>query len=262
MLEQGSGAACTLDFSSCRYLGPDAAALIYAVWLEADRLGQHPRVVLPQDPPQLQAFCSFSNLAHLLEGAPPVDQNHPQSETVPLRQFSGALWTEPNAVIDLVKKHVDFSTEQEDYLRTCMNEVVQNIADHARSHIGGVWCARFISSADEVRVAIVDRGLGILETLRKRYPQIISSRQALQCVFQGNYSSKSHKRNMGVGISNLARIISYKRGNLCIFTGNAYADLTSSTPYFREGDFFFPGTAVFFTLSAMSDRKEPGGDDE
>ncbi len=253
----------TIDLSMCQYLGPDAAALLYSTWLEGKRRGQAPAILLPEGPPPLKAFCSFSNLSHFIEGAPAAEPNHPKSETVPLRRLAGAVWTEPNAVIDLVRRHTDLATDEEDYLRLCMNEVIQNIEDHARSEIGGVWCARFAAAAKEVRIAIVDRGLGIKQTLVRRYPHVTSSVQALQCVFEGNYSSKSFKRNMGVGISNLARIITMKAGRLSIFTGGGLADLRPGRdPRFRKVGFYIPGTAVFFSLSTKSEDAIDGGANE
>lgn len=173
------------------------------------------------------------------------------------------MWTEPDPVISLVRRRASIETDEEDYLRLCMNEVIQNIDDHAKSEIGGIWCARFIGAAGEVRVAIVDRGLGIQRTLAQRYPKVNSSVQALQCVFEGNYSSKSRKNNMGVGISNLAKIISLKNGNLSIFSGDGLADIRhGESPRFKKTPFCFPGTGVFFTLSTRGEHADRGEQDE
>ncbi len=68
---------------------------------------------------------------------------------------------------------------------------------------------------------------------------------------------------MGVGISNLAKIISLKNGNLSIFSGDGLADIRhGESPRFKKTPFCFPGTGVFFTLSTRGEHADRGEQDE
>lgn len=87
-----------------------------------------------------------------------------------LRVLTTAGFRDADPVIELVRAHVKISEDMEEYLRSCINEVIQNIQDHAKSKIGGVLYARFMTASSEVRIAIVDRGDGIYTTLKRRYP--------------------------------------------------------------------------------------------
>jgi hypothetical protein len=245
---KGSG-SWAIDCSSCTYLGPNAAAVLGALWLQA-RNECAASIVLPREPPKLDAFCAFSGLKHLVLGEPPPDPSHPDCETVPITQFSMARWNEPDSIVHLIRRHMDLEKGFEDYLRTALNEVVQNIEDHAESPIGGVWCARYLSGKREVRVAVVDLGKGIAASLASRFDEAKVPYRALQMVFEGNYSSKSRKNNLGVGISNLAFIVRELKGELFILSDDGLAVLTRKrkTPTFETTAVRFPGTAVFFSL--------------
>jgi hypothetical protein len=109
--------------------------------------------------------------------------------------------------------------------------------------------ARFLTSSREIRVGIVDRGVGIGEALRGRHPDTIGSSTALQRVIQGGYTSQSRPNNMGLGVSNLFALVKNARGRIAVFTGDAYAEAHGSTPPRIVGlPCGFPGTAVFFAL--------------
>src|SRR5437879_1133717 len=66
-----------IDFSKCRYLGPDAVAIVVASVLEARRSGIKCSVTLPKGVPALDAFCEFSGLNHLVLGTPIPQADHP-----------------------------------------------------------------------------------------------------------------------------------------------------------------------------------------
>ncbi|HTW93997.1 MAG TPA: hypothetical protein VMD30_04325, partial [Tepidisphaeraceae bacterium] len=102
----------------------------------------------------------------------------------------------------------------------------------------------------EVRVAIADRGIGIAASLRHRYPEIRTAKQALEKVIGGGVSARSRPSNMGCGISNLCNVIvNVLRGELFIISGEGMADGAPGHAI-RSRDFTagFPGTGVFFTI--------------
>jgi hypothetical protein len=170
--------------------------------------------------------------------------------TIPIRVQHKATFGDPDPIIRLITRFVPLSPELEDYLRICVNEVIQNVEDHARSSIGCATCARFMKNVGEVRVAIVDRGRGIGTTLSNKYTDMRDAGDALRHVLQGGYSAKSRPNNMGLGISNLSNIIVQQlHGELFIVTEDAFADGKFGRQTFSKPlNMHFPGTGVFFSI--------------
>ena len=239
-----------IDLRKCEYLGPDAAAILFALLVQARISGRQWEIRLPTGPPPLLGFCRFSGLAFEVDGSTLPDPDHPGNETLRLARFMRNTWNLPDPLIRLVRKHIPLSKDGEDYLRICIGEVLQNIEDHSESPVGGVLCARFLSKTQQVRVAVVDRGHGILGTLRARYPSISSPMEALGKVVRGGYSAKSLRRNAGIGLRNLATFATAQGGNLTLISGSGVLEMTpaSAMPRLEQRAFDFQGTAVFFTL--------------
>lgn len=251
-IDLGSGAACVLDLTRAAYLGPNAAAIVASLVLDARRIGFPFRVVLPEGPPRLRAFCKYSGLVHLIEGGPQPSPDQPESETVPLMFVRASHGSHTEAVVRLVERHTSLSEDAAEYLRISIREVLQNVSDHAKSPIGCVVCARYVASQHEVRVAVVDRGDTIPEVLWRRHPEFSPSTIALRRVIEGGYTTKSLATNQGQGISNLAAFVrsSDGLGRLTIVARDAYASV-----HHKRGmevgspvDLWFHGTAVFFTM--------------
>ncbi len=245
-----SGDACCIDLTDCRYLGPDAAVLLYAFWAKYRQAGVDVQVKLPSDPPALAGFCRFSGLEHYLCGGSSPTFDHAKSETVPLTQVYTAHWNVGEPLVRLVRDHLDeLSLDSADYLKLSLSEVIQNIDDHAQSMIGGIWCGRYFSGKKSVRIAVADMGKGIQETLSRRF-EVESAVAALRMVTEGGHSSLSRMNNMGLGISNLVTWIKHCRGVLSLVSGEAVALITESGAdlEIRPLRIAFPGTAVFFTL--------------
>jgi hypothetical protein len=246
-----------IDCSRAEYLGPLTAAVLAATALEADRRGQVHQVPLPASPPEAAAFATFSGLAHLLQGSPRPDPNHPLNETIAIEPFTRAVFNQSDPILRLIRRHVEMTADSEDYLRLCFNEVAQNIEDHAQSPIGGVSCARFMRNLQETRVAIVDRGVGIWGSLRPTHPELKSDRMALEGVLRGRVTSRSRRNNQGLGLSK-ANIVIGQKGRMILWSGRGVAEIAPGRKDIFDHRIRFPGTIVFFALPlAASDAEDP-----
>lgn len=179
------GTEFVVDLTGCSYLGPDAAAALAAGILDAKLRNKSIDVRWPKGPKELRAFCDYSGLTDIANSE--KYENHdfnPEHNVLRLRVLTTATFRDADPVIRLVKAHISISDDMEEYLRICVNEVIQNIQDHAKSGIGGVLSARFMTAQREVRIAIVDRGEGIHTTLKRRYPDT-TELNALQRVMGG-----------------------------------------------------------------------------
>ncbi|MBM4366956.1 MAG: hypothetical protein FJ102_12155 [Deltaproteobacteria bacterium] len=83
-------------------------------------------------------------------------------------------------MLRLVRRVAPLTDEEEDILRTAVQELITNTCDHSASECGGVLAARVIPSLSEVRTLIVDTGVGVRRSLEGRHPGL-SDRQAVRC---------------------------------------------------------------------------------
>jgi len=250
-----SGVKWRLKCRECRYLGPWSASVMYAAFLRGKELGQHPKISLPDEPEALKAYCIFSGMSKEFAGGQAPSPDAPECETIPLKRFSEASWNLPDGIIKLLNRHTEVDQEREDQISTCIHEVTQNVVDHAESSIGGVMSARYFEKTAEVRVGIVDRGVGIAAKLKKKFSDTTGSIMALHRVIQGGYSSQSRPNNMGLGVSNLFALVKSAQGRMAVFTGDAVAEVhAGSPPTVQSVPFHFPGTAVFFSLPLTPSR--------
>lgn len=170
-----------VDLKKCRYLGPDAAVILALLHHEARSRGLSASMRLPTGPEPLSAFCRYVGLSSMLGVGSPPDEDHPSCETVQLRQWRGVPGLEGQRIVKLVRRHDTMHDDEAEYLTQAFNELVQNVDDHSKSGIGCVWCARYFAATREVRVAVGDRGRGILASLQTRHPEFKSSRRDACC---------------------------------------------------------------------------------
>jgi hypothetical protein len=120
-----------IDASTSRYLGPDAAVLIWSTVKMARLNGLTADVVLPTSPPQLHGFCKYSSLRRLILSETRPDPDHLENETVPIEEFQSATWNRPDAIVKLISRHTELDQDTEDYLRNCVAEAAPNIEELA-----------------------------------------------------------------------------------------------------------------------------------
>lgn len=238
-----------VDLTKCRYLGPYAAATLVAFVRALEKRGSRIQVTLPTQPKQLAAFCRFSGLDHLFADGPEPDDSHPDCETIPIIESTAQSWLMPDRLFRLIGKHETLDEETEDLFRMCLSEVLQNVVDHSESPIGSVSCARFLAGTSEIRAAVVDRGLGVGETLRRQHPGWDDQR-CLRSILKGNVSSKSRRSNRGLGIRYLGDVVTGRAGSLLIISGSAYGERTERGNVVRAlpDSARFSGTGVFFKM--------------
>jgi hypothetical protein len=238
------------DLTRIEYLGPFAAAILLANHLKAKQEGRTAIVRFPTNRRKVEAFLRFSGLDHHLRNGLLPDRNHPENVTVPLTIVQKATFNAADPIIELVHKHAVISDDDEVYLRNSVNEVIQNVEDHAQSSFGAVYCARYLATPKKIRVGIVDCGLGIGTTLARRHPEIENAEAALKRVVRGGISAQSRPNNMGVGISNLwGHITNPLRGEIFIVTEDVigFSDRAGNLRTLPLGA-RFAGTGVFFTV--------------
>lgn len=145
--------------------------------------------------------------------------------------------------------------------KTCLSELFNNIADHTRYDIGGVFSQHFpqgnFPRGNCIETAVADFGIGIPVSVRKVRAGL-SDGEAILLAVQEGFTSRSTRRNCGAGLDYLLRTVVLANGGwVTIFSGNAIVrfckglDGTVSSRV-TEGTGFSPGTLIEIKLPADS----------
>ncbi len=238
-----------IDLSHCKYIGPAAAAIPMSNSLAAEHAGYKYSVIFPASG-KSESFACFAGLLRHFGVADLPPANHPRNVTVPLTTVQHPTWGAEDPVINLARRLATLNEDDELYPRNSLLELIQNVDDHSRSPFGAIYCARFLNKVNTIRVALVDRGVGIASTPRSVHPQVRDAEHALELVVRGGITRRSGRHNAGVGICNLRNQVTRQlHGEIVVVTedGVAYGDRGGNLRTCPLGT-RFGGTGVFFTV--------------
>lgn len=234
-------------FLSNPTIGIFATTVIASIVNDAERLEQVCSVTVPVPFSKSMAETGF---AQWMQSGQLPDVIPDSEATAPLHQIDLAVYSASDPIIDMVRRNAHMTPDDEEYLRISLNEVIFNVEDHAGSETPAIRCARWDARRRRVRIAIVDRGVGIYTTLRRRFPDTVNTAMALRRVIGGDYSAKSRPTNMGVGINTLwAHVTRQLGGQLIILSENCIVSSgRGGRPVATNLATRFPGTGVFLSV--------------
>jgi len=146
-------------------------------------------------------------------------------------------------------------------LRTCLAEIINNIADHTRYDIGGISAQHF-PAANRLEIAVADFGLGIPRSVRQ-VREGLSDADAIILACERDFTTQSTPRNRGAGLDYVLDVVPRAEiGTISIYGGNAIVTFESGddVPKVRTTAGFCPGTLV--QIDIMTDRLKPAPDEE
>jgi|GEM_PF-985530 len=241
-----------LDLTHCKTIGIWGATLISSVLLGARTRGRRPRVTLPTTPAETVELCASCGLTHYATGSERLTIENVDRFDVPIAQFLAPNYvSDATDIIVLLRSCTEIDEELEDRIRSCISEAIQNVCDHANSTIGAMMGARIDSQQKRIFIAIVDCGVGISQTLKKRYPKILNAGDAIGKIINGGYSARTRSNNQGLGVSNICSIVrNVLHGTVCIVSDNAIAAGNATEDWSISDDLAvrFPGTGVFLSF--------------
>lgn len=136
-------------------------------------------------------------------------------------------------------------------IRTCVKEVLNNIADHSSVNTGFVH-AQHYPTVNSIKITTSDFGRGIPNTIRSRYGAMTDT-DAIKLAVQNGVTSQSRPNNMGAGLSYLVDTVVANRGIVRFhsLTGNLTClcdnrgDLIQQA---RKGTGLYPGALIEIEL--------------
>jgi len=144
------------------------------------------------------------------------------------------------------------------------SELLNNALDHGRSRGYRDSCAKvaaqYYPTPGKLRIAIVDNGCGLLETLsgHSRMEGDITDRKAIQIALEPRVSCnrdvglRSDSKNEGLGLTMSTNMALEAGGKIGIFTGLGRLKRAKNERTFNDPIQFWQGTAVFLEF----DRQE------
>lgn len=136
-----------------------------------------------------------------------------------------------------------------------LREVIRNAAEHSKSRVVE-FCAQYMPKSDRAEIAIMDRGIGIWESLKSNpFLEIQDQRHALALSLLPGISSKNYKgieqtsddwQNTGYGLYMTHRIC---RNHGSFFIGSHDASIYLKKEEKEHYSFNFPGTVVRLAFS-------------
>jgi anti-sigma regulatory factor (Ser/Thr protein kinase) len=220
------------DFSRVEFLAPWAITLfgLHALWL---RDHHHNAVKLWLDP-QTQAgrYLVQAGIFELLDLPRPTGIGDlPEARTVRLSRIKTS-----QDVPAFAKRVMDVlqigDEEIEGAVQYSLIELLRNVVQHSGSQIGGVSMCQYYPNTGIVEIVVADTGVGILSTLKRRYPEIPTDLSGVKFAMlphvSGTFSHHAYNRmaeNAGLGLFFIKEIASRAGGGFFLGSNSALADI-------------------------------------
>lgn len=232
--------AVILDLRNTTFLGPLAVALLASCVALRARDGRQTSFEFPRqaDPAR---FFSEVGLSSFAAG------DSTGAGTLEVRQMATLDASYTRAVTEMLVRGVPGIDEANSYpIELCLNELLQNVFEWAESAVGCFVLARWYHKSRSVRVAVVDRGIGIPGALRrgpvKRLHSASDAELILEAVTTPRLTSRSNQVG-GLGLKNVSETVLQRRGRLTVLSLSA--KLSWSDENLERADVpRFGGTAI------------------
>lgn len=142
-------------------------------------------------------------------------------------------------------------------LRFCIDDLCQNVWDHALGHTGAHVAASYDPATRRVRLGIADCGQGIAADMKSAYAdgEALTDLQAVEAALEPEISGSRSPGNRGVGLVVTRLLALAGEGAMWLMTGGVVARSRAGTPTERSPevqltDGFWQGTAVALSFRA------------
>ncbi len=146
-------------------------------------------------------------------------------------------------------------------MQACMKEIFNNINDHSTLGIACTHMQHF-PKKHEVLISVSDFGVGIPETIRRKFGGLSDGTAILEATKAGVTAGTS-KRNRGVGLALLIEVITKLNGGLVkIRSGSGSVCCTKFVSVPKDGLSFYPGTLISITLNTTTFVADPSEEED
>ncbi|MCU5209422.1 ATP-binding protein [Bacillus cereus group sp. Bc252] len=151
---------------------------------------------------------------------------------------------------------LDVTVESVKNITVSMEEIFNNIRDHAQENTGCIFAQHYPNKDGEntVHITISDFGVGIPHNIQKEYPSMDDG-EALNMAITAGFSTRSTPRNRGVGLATLVdNVVKDLGGEVYIHSNHGIltckAGNNDSDVEYNVSPSYYPGTLIQIKLKA------------
>lgn len=165
------------------------------------------------------------------------------------------LWRIIDTEKDLYASNVEsylrstyFSQKDLSSVNVCLVEAFYNVFDHAKANGNAFSLLSYDEEKGDLRGAICDFGVGIVQTIIDKYPDVKNDMEAVNLSIKTGITARSTDRNKGFGMGNIIDNVDNIRimsgHGLFVKTGNDVKTYLTQFPFF--------GTLIYFDINLAS----------
>ena len=155
-----------------------------------------------------------------------------------------------NMIMDVIIGNLQVERKHLTALEWCINEITDNVLNHANSAVGGIVQASTFPARNAVEFVVADAGVGVRRTLGGR-----DDSQALERAIQEGIT-RDNKTNQGNGLYGSFRVATISGGQFQLHSGRASLVCQGDDDvrtYHQKGA-LFPGTVVTSQILCNDDK--------
>jgi hypothetical protein len=231
-----------LDATATTRFEPVVAAMLAATAADRRAAGMSTHLAMPLDEGSAR-FVAEVQMDRVVEGR--VTDAH---GTLEMRQLLALDPSYTAGVSDLLSAGVPGMDEVSAYpVQLCLNELLQNVFEWAGSKMGCIVLTRWFHQTRSVRLAVVDRGVGIparLRALRIQGLHRASDAQVIVAAVTRPKLTSRVGRAGGLGLKTIHETVTQRGGRLTIISLGAKVAWHGSRQVVSKTTQFFRGTAI------------------
>jgi anti-sigma regulatory factor (Ser/Thr protein kinase) len=151
-----------------------------------------------------------------------ITEHEPSGRFIPLTQIKEVGTLE--AFIEDVIPLLHLKPQQAQPIRYILSELTRNVFEHSQSKTGAILCAQYYEKSHTIRLGIVDRGIGIKQTISNAYPAQ-NDTDAIKLALSPGITGTTRRiggtaQNVGAGLFFIKSIAKTNRDFFMIYSGN------------------------------------------
>lgn len=235
-----------LDFRSVKNAFPNGMIPIIANVDRLKRQGRRVQTRLPSDTDTRRLFLK-TNWAFLLD-----PENHKEEITTHHRHLASRRFRDASEQQQVVNEFVDIAVMNLRLKRSVIaglewsiNEITDNVLNHAESSDGGVAQVSTFKSGSIISYAVADSGVGVYQTLKSAIPTLRTDINAIGEALKAGVT-RNPEVGQGNGLAGALRISTMSKGSFAITSGRGHINYYEGSPrrISRPWNEAFEGTLV------------------
>ncbi len=237
-----------LDFSRCYFLRQNAVAFIGGLIRSLQSQGKTVKIKWDTLHNKIATNLQQNGFMHVFNN----DRKPWDGNSIPYRED---LTQNKDCLVDYLKEKwlgkgwINVSQNLQKLIVSKVYEIYANAFEHGQSNIGVFSCGQYYPNLRELKLTVVDFGVGIPYHVRSfQNNPYLSADEALKWAFQPGTTTRLGEITGGIGLDFLKQFVNVNQGKLEIFSHNGYAIIDECNESYQVRQTFFEGTLVNITL--------------